>query len=160
MAQGWGNYPGSGGITEIVYDGEVPRSFTGYAKIDISGGQFVTGYAGATENIIGSVMGQFSTGSIVIGLLVDSDHIVGVAMHNVDSGLPLGVATRGQFIATCGDAISGGVGIYAESGVDVGQQCVKAMPIDISYSGTQIGRAITNADSGTHHYVLANFDFV
>ena len=148
-----------GGVVEIVYDSEVPRSFTGVSKTTISGGQFVTGYAGATINIIGSTMGQFSTGSVVIGLLADSNHVVGIAMHNAGSEDYIAVATRGTYIATCADAISGGIGIYVESGVGADQQCVKAMPIDISYSGTQVGRAITNADSGTTHYVLANFSF-
>ena len=64
---GFGNAE-SGGAVEIVYDSEVPRSFTGYAKQVISGGQFVTGYLSAAANVIGSTMAGFSTGSVVIFL--------------------------------------------------------------------------------------------
>lgn len=148
--------PAIGGAVEIIYDSEVPRSFTGYAKQVISGGQFVTGYAGATKNIIGSTTAAWSTGSVVIGLITDSDYAVGIAMANTASGAPIAVATRGQFIATAGGAISGGVGVYAVSGTI---QYVAPIPITAMYSGTQVGRAITNADSGTNHFALVHFNF-
>lgn len=155
---GFGNAE-SGGAVEIIYDSEVPRSFTGYAKQVISGGQFVTGYLSATANVIGSTAAGFSTGSVVIGLITNSDYCVGIAMANTASGAPIAVATRGTYIANAASDISGGQMVIPFSGLDTDEQAIISAPVAVAWSGTTVGRAITNVTSGAHHYALVNFSF-
>ena len=146
--------PANGGAVDIVFDGETPRSFTGRAREVISGGQFVT--VSGAANVVGSTVDLFSPGSIVVSLIADTNHAVGIALHNAGSNRPVTVATRGFYLATSADVISGGVGVYPVNGTVQG---VKSVPISISYSGTQVGRAITAAESGTNIYTLVNFSF-
>lgn len=142
------------GAQDIIFDGEVPRSFTGRAREVLSGGQFVT--VSGAANVIGADSSGFSPGSIVVAKLVDSDYAVGIALHNAGSNEIVSVATRGMYISRSAGVISGGVGVYPYQAAIQG---VKAMPIGISYSGTQVGRAITAAASGTASYLLVNYSF-
>ena len=77
-------------------------------------------------------------------------------MKNTGSNQLVTVATRGTFITTYSDAISGGVGVYPVSGTI---QSVASVPSSISFSGTQVGRAITAGASGTNLYGIVNFNF-
>ena len=157
MAQGFGNTSG-GGVTDIIAASEVPRSLTGRADHVISGGQFVT--VGPTANVVGSVASLFVPGGIVFRLIVDPDFAVGIALQNVGSNETLSVATRGLYIVRAAETISGGQGVYPFSGTGVDEQAVRNVPIGASdYSGTQVGRAITTATSGTNQFVLVNFSF-
>ena len=145
---------GNGGAVDIISDGEVPRSFTGRARTVISGGQFVT--VSGAANVVGSVASLYIPGSIVIDLIANSNYAVGIALHNAGSNGTLSVATRGVYIATSADAISGGAAVYLISGTVQG---IGAVPVGISYSGAQVGRAITAAESGTNLFALVNFNF-
>lgn len=145
----------NGGAVDILADGGVPRSFTGIATEVISGGQFVT--TSGAANLIGSEAGTRSPGSIVLALISDTSHIVGIAAFNVGSEGILTVNTRGTYIATSAGEVSGGVGVYA---VNATVQGVKPMPTtEAAYSGTQIGRAILPSASGTNLFTLVNFSF-
>jgi len=147
-----------GGATDYLYDGELPRSFTARARVNISGGQFVT-YSGAA-NVIGSTIEGFIPGSMIVDILHDSDTCVGIALHNAGSNKPVAVATRGTYICTCGgDETSGGQHIIPGSGTI---QYVLGETVNTgdkaAYSGTHIGRALTSADSGTTHYCLVSLN--
>lgn len=144
----------NGGALDIIFDGGVPRSFTGRARTVISGGQFVV--VSGASNTVGSCISSYIPGSIVIDLIHDSNYANGIALYNVGSNEVLAVATRGQYIANVADAISGGHAVIPFSGT---VQAVKAQSTSISYSGTTIGRAITAADSGTNHYAIVDFRF-
>ena len=146
--------PANGGALDIVFDGGVPRSFTGVAREAISGGQFVT--VSGAANVVGSVVQTLIPGSIVVALIGDSNYAVGVALHNAGSNTPVAVATRGVYIVTSADIISGGAALYPINGTVQG---VGHVPINISYSGTTIGRALTAAASGTNLFLLANLAF-
>lgn len=144
----------NGGATDIVFDGEVPRSFTGRARTVISGGQFVV--TSGAGNCIGSDIALYSAGSIVIGLLVGQDYANGIALHNAGSNEWLGVATRGTYITASAGSFPGGANVIPISGTVQG---VGEFPVGISYSGTCIGRAITASSSGTNLYSLVSFSF-
>ena len=146
--------PANGAAVDIVFDSEVPRSFTGRARQVISGGQFVT--VSGAANVVGSEVQTFIPGSVVVSLIADTNYAVGIALHNAGSNEVVSVATRGMYIANSADAISGGAGVYPVNGTVQG---VGHVPINISYSGTQVGRAITAAASGTQSYLLVNFAF-
>lgn len=146
--------PANGGALDILADGEVPRSFTGRARTVISGGQFVT-ISGAA-NVVGSVAALFNPGSVVFDLLnADENQAVGIALHNVGSNGTLGVATRGFWIATAGDIISGGYPIKVISGT---VQYIAAA-VGVAGSVQPVGRAWTAAASGTNLYSLVHFNF-
>jgi len=145
---------GNGGAVDIIFDGEVPRSFTGKAREVLSGGQFVT--VSGAANVVGSVASLFSPGSITVALIGDTDYAVGIALHNAGSNETVSVATRGMYIATAADAVSGGAQVYPINGTVQG---VGVVPIGISYSGTAVGRAITASASGTNNFCLVNFNF-
>ncbi len=144
----------NGGAFDIIYDSEVPRTFTARAREVISGGQFVviSGAAG----VVGSTAAGFITGSVVATLLVDTNHANGIALQNVGSNGLVTIATRGTYITNSADAISGGVAVYPVNGAVQG---VKSVPISISYSGTTVGRAVTAAASGTTSPLLVDFRF-
>ena len=144
----------NGGALDIVYDGGVPRSFTARAREVISGGQFVV--VSGAANVIGSTIADFIPGSIVVTLIKDTNYANGIALYNVGSNEVISVATRGTYIATSADIISGGNAVYPINGAVQG---VAAVPINISYSGTEIGRAITASASGTNKYLLVDFRF-
>lgn len=146
-----------GGAVDIVYDGEVPRSFTGRTREVLSGGQFVV--VSGAANVVGSTTTDFIPGSIVVSLIsgtVGAWYANGIALHNAGSNEVVSVATRGTYIATSAGVISGGQGVYAISGTIQG---VGATPNNSDFSGTQIGRALTAAASGTNIFTLVNFSF-
>ena|SRR3990167_1632090 len=144
----------NGGALDIIYDSEVPRSITGRARTVISGGQFVV--VSGAANVVGSTIAGYIPGSIVFGLLATSNYANGIALHNAGSNEVLSVATRGVYITTSSDVISGGHGVFPVSGTI---QSVGAISTSISYSGTEIGRAITASASGTDLFTLVDFRF-
>ncbi len=142
------------GVQDIIFDGEVPRSFTGRAREVLSGGQFVT-ISGAA-NVIGSVAGLFSPGSIVVSLIgTDLNQNIGIALHNAGSNEIVSVATRGMYITKCAGLISGGYPVVPVSGTIQGVIPV----IGIGGSVAAVGRAITAAASGTTNFLLVNYSF-
>ena len=149
--------PEIGGAVDIVYDGEVPRSFTGRADEVISGGQFVV-VNGAT-NGVGSTMTDFIPGSITllpISGTAGAWYVNGIALHNAGSNEVVSVATRGTYIATSAGILSGGQTVFAQSGTVQG---VGATPNNSDFSGAAIGRALMPAASGTNIWTLVNFSF-
>ncbi len=147
----------NGGALDVIYDSEVPRTFTARAREVISGGQFVV--TSGAANVIGSTAALFIPGSIVVSLIsgtVGAWYANGIALQNTGSNKLLTVAIRGTFIANSAGVISGGQGLYAVSGTVQG---VGATPNNSDFSGTQIGRAITAAASGTIQPLLADFNF-
>lgn len=144
----------SGGAIEVLWDGENPRTFTGVATTAISGGQFVV-VTGA--DCIGSTVSSFNPGSIAVGLIPNSDYANGIALNNAGSEDLVTVATRGAYITISADSISGGALVYPFSGVDSGQQCVKVCPVNLNFSGTPCGRAITAG--GSEQFLIVDFNF-
>ena len=142
------------GITDIIFDGEVPRSFTGRARTVISGGQFVTVSGGA--QVIGANTSSFIPGSIVVDIInADLNQRVGIALHNAGSNEIVTVATRGMYITRAGGLISGGYPVVPGSGTI--QHVVPVIAGVGSVAHT--GRAITAAASGTANYLLVNYSF-
>lgn len=142
------------GVTDIVYDGEVPRSFTATARQIISGGTFVT-YSGA-NNVLDSTGDSFYPGSVIVSPISSSDHVVGIAMSNTGSNELVTVNTRGTYIVNAGGSFSGGQALIAASGAI---SHVLGQTIDPSGSGKTIGTAVTAATSGTSNYTVLNAQF-
>ena len=128
-------------------DGGTPRIITGYAKEVISGGQLV-GASGAA-GVVSSGADSFVTSDITFFHTTGSGNFVGIALHDVASGAPLSVATRGTFILE----VSGTV---VEAGTKVG--CNNADEVifcgshALGYSAAinSIGRALTTGSEADY----------
>ena len=140
------------GVQDIIFDGEVPRSFTGRAREVLSGGQFVT--VSGVASVIGSTAALFNPGSITVALInADADQNVGIALHNAGSNEIVTVATRGMYITRASDSISGGYAVLTVSGTI--QSVIAA--VGVVGSSHPVGRAITPA--GSENFLLVNFNF-
>lgn len=100
----------------VVYDGEVPRTFTAVARETISGGQFVL-LSGAAFNDCGSHISQFTTEDMEV-ILADADAdgiqlINGYALNNATSGNLITATTRGAVIVQCGGSVLPGTLVEA-----------------------------------------------
>ena len=140
----------------VLGDGENPRTFSGRARTIISGGDLV--FVSGAANPIGSGVSTFSTSDVVVTLIEDSDFCNGIALQTVGSNEVVTVARRGDFIVRSAGIISGGQTIIPISGGTGFLPAVGAGNISISYSGTEIGRAITASASGTSLYTLVGFN--
>ena len=147
----------NGGAFDVIYDSEVPRTFSARAREVISGGQFVA-TSGAADSV-GSTAALFATGSIVVSLIsgtVGAWYANGIALNNAGSNSLVTVSTRGTYIANCANTLIGGQSVTVISGTVQG---VGIVPVDIHFSGTPVGRTITAATSGTIAPVLVDFRF-
>ena len=147
----------NGGALDIIYDSEVPRTFTGRAREVLSGGQFVV--VSGAAGVVGSTIGLFIPGSIVVSLISGTAgawYANGIALNNAGSNSLVTIATRGTYIANSAGVISGGQGIYLLSGTIQG---VRGTPNNSDFSGTQVGRSVTAAASGTLSPLLVDFSF-
>ena len=140
------------GVTDIIFDGEVPRSFTGRAREVLSGGQFVT--VSGVASVIGSTAALFNPGSITVAIInTDANQNVGIALHNAGSNEIVTVATRGMYITRASNAISGGYAVLPVSGTI--QSVIAA--VGVVGSSHPVGRAITPA--GSEGFLLVNYNF-
>jgi hypothetical protein len=151
----------------VVFDGEVPRTFTATAAADISGGQLVV--CNGTANTVGSDIASYVTTDISATQIKTSDYVNGIALQNASSGTNsyVTVATRGAYLMRCGGIVSGGQLVSAASGTI---QWIVPMPISgtgtsgtVGYSSpwlapTPIGRALTPSASGTNLYTLVSLN--
>lgn len=152
----------------VVFDGEVPRTFTATAAATISGGQLVV--CNGTANTVGSGIDTYVTTDISATQIGISDLCNGIAINNASSGTNslVTIATRGAYLMRCGGIVSGGQTVYAVSGT-----IQHVAPIPISGTGTSgtltqykeaipyaqpIGRAITPSASGTNLYALISLN--
>ena len=144
--------------TQVIFDGENPRSFTGVATANILDGMLVVTNAGQSAQAVGATVSTFD-GSTDIELLPikDSDHVNGLAVTTVNSGTTalVTVNRQGTYIFRAAGIISGGQGIVGVSGTSQG---VRGESPNVSWSGTKIGTAMTNSASGTNLYVLASIN--
>jgi hypothetical protein len=133
----------------VLADGECPRTFTGRARETVSGGQFVV--VSGTANPVSSGADSFATSDLVVALIGNTTACNGIALNNAGSNQLVTVATRGTYIVRAADAVSGGHLVYPVNGTVQG---VATVPINISYSGTTIGRSLTDAASGTNLFTV------
>jgi len=142
---------------QVVFDGENPRTFTGVATGSILAGMLVVSNPAKTAQAVGSTVSTFLPTDIEILPIADGNRCNGLALNTISSGTNnlVTVATRGTYILRAGGAISGGQGIVPGSEVI---QYVNGEAPSISWSGTTIGRALTNSASGTNLYLLATLN--
>lgn len=142
----------------VVFDGEVPRTFTATAAADISGGQLVV--CNGTANTVGSDIASYVATDISAKQIVNGELCNGIALNNASSGTNslVTIATRGAYLVRCAGIVSGGQNVIPYSG---GLQGVIPNLLSGTASaniGTIIGRALTPSASGTSLYSLVSLN--
>ena len=141
----------------VVFDGEVPRTFTAIAADNISGGQLVV--CNGTANTVGSSIATYVVGDITATPVVDSSACNGIALQNASSGTLVAIAQRGSYLVRCGGVCSGGVQVIAGSATlpFVAPLGAVGSP-NYALNGTPIGRTQTPSASGTSLYTLVSLN--
>ncbi len=156
-----------------IFDGAVPRTITGKARQDISGGQFVV-ISGTGDNVVSSGVNTFAANDLEFALVVSGtashgskgiDQINGIATDDILSGAFGTIATRCTALVKCGSNVIEGTKIVALDRHSIAT--IGSVQLNDIIAGGQagvpesraIGRAITAGLSGTNLYAIASFDF-
>lgn len=129
--------------TQILFDGENPRTFTATARTVISGGDLVV--VSGAANGVGSQVSSYANGDIVVDIIHDSNRCNGIALNNAGSNELVTVATRGTYLVRSAGVISGGYQIIPVSGTTQG---VARYNVSGVGNGTPIGRNLIDTASG------------
>lgn len=142
---------------QIVFDGEVPRTFTALTRAVVSGGQLVV-FSG-TANSVGSAVNTYSASDVIVDTIQDSNRCNGIALHNAGSNTYVTVATRGAYLVRCAGVVSGGYQVIPVSGTTPGVGIFgQTGSPDYSLTGTPIGRAMITSASGTSLFTLVSLN--
>lgn len=137
----------------VLFDGELPRSFTGTAKETISGGQLV--YVSGADSLIqvGSQASSYQDGDLALKTCDTLGVCNGIALNNAATGELVTVARRGDYLIKSAGAISGGTLVIQNGRADA------VSPAGVTDVGSWvgiIGRAMTNA--GSEDYCLVSLN--
>lgn len=143
-----------------IFDGGTPRVMTARNPIGVTGGQLV--FFAGTTNVVSSGADSFAASDIVISGLASGTSFNGIVMDagNTASGTNsyVAVATYGTFILAAGSDVGGGKAVEvmdADAVRTLGSHIVAASYDDGGASGgRKIGRAVTDATSGTTNFAL------
>lgn len=146
-----------------LFDGEVPRTFTGKALLTISGGDFVycSGAPAAGAEVVCSGASSFVTSDLQIDLCGTWGQVNGIALGNAGSDELVTIATRGNYLLKSAGAVSGGTMVTLLSGANTaaGFDGVVSVASDESAGSTLpgvIGRALTSA--GSDYFCLVSLN--
>ena len=140
-----------------IFDGANPRTFTGVARETISGGDLVV--CSGAFNVVGSQAASFADGDIQLALVVDSERVNGIALHNVTSGNILAVASKGSFLIKTLGSVLQGTTVEAVNNQGVQSLTSGGVPSALYVSvpgGKNIGRAWTAAGSNSYALIDLN----
>lgn len=141
---------------QVVFDGEVPRTFTATARETISGGYLVQ-ISGAT-NDVGSQVSSYATGDLQVIGAQDPKLCNGIALNNAASGALVTVATRGAYLMNAGGIVSGGA-LVQHNGSGAIANLTELGSVSVGTLGPRpIGTAVTTSASGTALYALVSLN--
>lgn len=144
---------------QVVFDGEVPRTFTATATEAISGG-FLVQISGATGDV-GSQISSYGNGDLKVIGAQDTTACNGIALNNAGSNELVTVATRGAYLMQAQEIVSGGalVAHNASGGVANWTPLTGSAAILYDVIGpSPIGRALTTSASGTANFALVSLN--
>ena len=149
----------------VLFDGECPRTITGKARENISGGQFVV-CSGAGNNPVTSGANSFVASDIEFAVVSDSfasgvHQINGIAIVDISSGAYGTIATRGAYIVKCGGSVIEGTILEAVNAYSVQTLTSGVVPAGLyayTKASTPIGRALSAGASGTNLYCIAHLN--
>ena len=123
-----------------VFDTGEPDIITAIARETISGGQFVN-ISGASD-AVSSGINSFASANIQVATGASGNGYIGVAIQNVTSGLPIGIAVGNvSIISRCIDAVTAGTTVIVN-----GDDAI----LSATTAGFVIGRALTTGTSGNY----------
>lgn len=126
-----------------VFDGEVPRTFTGYAREAISGGELV--FASGADGVVSSGANSFATTDLLFATGASGAQYFGVALANAGSNEAVTVATRGAVILKTNGTVTPSFPVLT----DGNQSVANAGSVAGNLAHQRIvGRAVTGAASG------------
>lgn len=132
----------------VLFDGEVPRTFTAKAREVISGGNLVN-TSGATGDV-GSQSSSFIDGDLQVVLTINEELCNGIALNNAGSNELVSIATRGAFLMNVSDhGVSGGALVVHNLSGGVTNVSGTGVP-----KNSPIGRAMSTSTSGTDNFAL------
>lgn len=137
----------------VVFDGEVPRTFTARAREVISGG-FLVQTSGATGDV-GSQISSFGDTSIQVVGAQNPALCNGIALNNAGSNELVTVATRGAFLMQAAAIVSGGAQVGHNASGAVGYLVTSGAG---ATGATVLGRAYTTSASGTSNFALVGLN--
>ena len=151
--------------TQVIFDGEVPRTYTAQAANTISGGEYVV--AVGVNNAVGSSISSYQDGDLKVGSVVANakgvEKINGIALNTITSGGFVTVAQNGTYLVQAGGSVLPGMLVEALNGEliqSVGSQTIPSGKHTGVPGAKNIGRALTSAASGTtDNYAAVNFHF-
>jgi hypothetical protein len=141
---------------QVVFDGEVPRTFTATAREAVSGGQLVA-TSGATGDV-GSSIASYANGDIQVIGASNAKLCNGMALNDAASGALVTVARRGDYLMRSVDVVSGGA-LIGHDGAHGVRNILNAGSVPVTtMADTIIGRAVTTSASGTSNYALVSLN--
>ena len=153
--------------TQIVFDGETPRTFTAVAAETISGGEYVA--CSGAKSVVGSHISTYVVTDTPVVLVTAAapgiETINGIALNTVASGTTnlVTVATRGAYLVQAGGSVVAGNAVEAITDELIQSLSSGAIPTGKFTrvpGGKKIGRALSCGASGTtDNYCLVYFSF-
>ena len=137
----------------VLFDGELPRSFTGTAKETISGGQFVYVSGSSASSQVGSQASSYQDGDLALKVCDTMGVCNGIALNNAATNDLVTVARRGDYLIKSAGEISGGTLVTNNGRGDA------VSPAGVTDAGSWIGiigRSMTNA--GSEDYCLVSLN--
>ncbi len=137
---------------QVIFDGEVPRTFTARAREVISGGDLVH-TSGATGDV-GSQVSSFVTSDLQVIGAQDTRLYNGIALNNAGSNELVTVATRGAYLVRAGEIVSGGALVQHNGSGGVANYLNTGSVALTTMGPTIVGRSLTTSASGTANFAL------
>jgi hypothetical protein len=142
-----------------ILDGETPRTVTAICNVAVTGGQLV--YFSGANNVVSSGAYSFDATDIAIAGVASGAQFNGIVLTpgNTASGTSnyVTVATAGTFILPADGSVFAGYPVMClgtDSVQVLGSQIVPAAATDGGMAAKKIGRALTNAASGTSNFAI------
>jgi len=142
--------------TVVIFDSEVPRTFTATAIDTVSGGDLVSVHSG-TDTLVSSGASSFASSDILVQPARDNTLFNGIALNNAGSNGVTTVATRGAYLVKAGEIVSGGALVGHNQSGGVVNWVGNASGTSV-INETICGRALTTSASGTDLYSLVYFN--
>lgn len=135
-----------------IFDGGIPRLVSAIAAVGVTGGQLI--YLSGGNNVVSSGLYSFNTGSLVVFGLASGAQFNGIVVTpgKTSSGTNsvVSIGMQGTYILPADGSVWGGYAVATQ-----GNDAVSVLVSGTGTAGTfadegrKIGRALTNASSGT-----------
>jgi len=138
----------------VIFDGGNPRTWTATSNTDMDAGTIVR--VNMDTDIVGATPDTFQMSEFEVEPVSNGEYCNGITTQDVTSGNLVTVAQRGSWLMRAGESINGGALVGITSGTN--QYIVNAKTSGTGFVHAPIGRAQSNAASGTNKYGLVSLN--